>query len=62
MIETLSYHRTVISVDRIFRASEHDFRAADFHKHCDGVEDNLVLVRTEFAKNIGGYSHKAWTS
>ena len=59
LLEALNYPN---KIDRIFRASEYDFKAAAFHKHCDGKEDNLVLVRTEFDMNIGGFSHKAWTS
>ena len=33
-----------------------------FHQKCDNKEDTLVLVRTEFGKVIGGYTHYPWTS
>lgn len=46
----------------LFRASEHDFRVAAFHEKCDNKADTVVLVRTEFGKTIGGYSHQSWDS
>ena len=56
--ETMKVHR----VERLFRASEHGFTAADFHQRCDNKEDTLVLIRTEFGKTIGGYTHYPWES
>ena len=35
-----------IKVERIFRASEHNFKIAAFHERCDNKEDTLVLIRT----------------
>ena len=52
----------VKKVERLFRASEHGFSADTFHKKCDNKEDTLVLVRTNFGKTIGGYTHYPWTS
>jgi hypothetical protein len=49
-------------INRIFRASEHDFSSAAFHTKCNGVTDTLVLVRTEFGKTIGGFTNHAWNS
>ena len=49
-------------IERIFRASEHNFRAAAFHEKCDNKGDTLTLVRTEFGRTIGGYSHYPWDS
>ena len=64
--EQLSFLNKILSnpvrVERIFRASEHNFKAAAFHKYCDNKEDTLMLVRTEFGKTIGGYTHYPWTS
>ena len=56
--ETMKVQR----VERLFRASEHGFSAEAFHQKCDNQEDTLVLVRTEFGKTIGGYTHYPWTS
>ena len=44
----------------IFRASEHGFSAASFHKYCDNTSDTLTLVTTEFGKTIAGFTHYAW--
>ena len=49
-------------VERIFRASEHSFSVAAFHQKCDNKADTLTLIRTEFGKTIGGYSHYEWKS
>ena len=49
-------------VEILFRASEHGFSAKAFHEKCDNQEDTLVLVRTEFGKTIGGYTHYPWRS
>ena len=49
-------------IKRIFKASEHQFKALAFHQACDGKNDTLVLVRTEFGKTIGGYTYYPWNS
>ena len=33
-----------------------------FHEQCDNRRDTLTLVRTEFGKTIGGYTHYPWES
>ena len=58
----LGKERKVKLVERLFRASEYDFRTDAFHYYCDGLEDTLVLIRTEFGKTIGGYTHYPWDS
>lgn len=49
-------------MDLLFRASEHGFKASAFHEKCDKKVDTVVLVRTEFGKTIGGFSHYPWAS
>ena len=49
-------------VESIFKASEHNFMPVAFHEHCDDIEDTVVLIRTEYGKTIGGYTHYPWTS
>ena len=49
-------------VKLLFRASEHNFSAKAFHQKCDNIEDTLVLIRTQFGKTIGGYTHYPWKS
>ena len=46
----------------LFRASEHSFRSDAFHYKCDNRQDTLVLIRTEFGKTIGGFTHYPWNS
>ena len=49
-----------IRIEKLFRASEHGFRAVAFHEKCNNINDTLVLVRTEFGKTIGGFTHYPW--
>ena len=49
-------------IDRIFRASEHNFSIKAFHKLCDNIGDTVVLIRTEFGRTVGGYTHQPWSS
>ena len=44
----------------IFRASQHNFSAKAFHLHCDKYQDTLLLVRTNYGRTLGGYSHYKW--
>lgn len=46
----------------LFRASEHNFRAAEFHKYCDGIANTLTIVKTQYGKIIGGYTPIPWKS
>ena len=48
------------ALNLLFRASEHSFSEKTFHKLCDKTLDTFVLVRTEFGKTLGGYSHYSW--
>lgn len=43
-----------------FRASDHNFLSAKFHEMCDGVENTLTIVRTEFGKTIFAYAAQKW--
>jgi hypothetical protein len=43
-----------------FRASNHGFKAKEFHQICDGLENSFVLARNEFGKVIGAYTPLSW--
>ena len=51
-----------LSIERIFKASEHDFKAAAFHKACDDVFNTLTFIRTDNGTIIGGFTHQSWTA
>lgn len=51
-----------VSAELIFTASEHQFKAAEFHKKCDGVENTLTVIRTEFGKTIFAFAAQKWNS
>lgn len=46
----------------IFRASEHQFSAEEFHRICDHKPHTLTLIKTELGKIIGGYTACSWSS
>ena len=37
--------KKVISSKLLFRGSEHNFSAAEFHKRCDRIENTLVIAK-----------------
>ena len=43
-----------MKIERIFRASEHDFKAFAFHQKCDDKGPTLTIVQTTEGKIIGG--------
>jgi hypothetical protein len=51
-----------VKYELLFRASENDFKASVFHEKCDYVEGTFTLVRTEFDKTNGDFSHYSWNS
>ena len=51
-----------VSAELLFTASEHQFKGAEFHKKCDGVENTLTVVRTEFGKTIFAFAAQKWTN
>ena len=70
MISALKYEQKVFircalsnprQLRLLFRASEHGFKVAKFHEHCDNIENTLTLVRTEFGKTVGGFTKYKWS-
>jgi len=51
-----------ISMKLKFRLSENGSSIIDFHKICDGIPNNLVLVKTTDGERFGGFTRLAWTS
>jgi hypothetical protein len=58
----LFYKQNPVKFSLLYRASEFNFSAAEFHKVCDNIPNTLTIVRTEFDKVIGGYTPLAWNS
>ena len=44
----------------MFRASEHNFDSSKFHELCSKKAPNIVIMKTEFDKIVGGYSTIKW--
>ena len=49
-------------MELLFRASQHQFKATQFHNNCDGIGNTFTLVQTEFDKVIGGYTPLRWVA
>ena len=43
-----------------YRASEDGDKAADFHKKCDKIGPNVVLIKTRKGNIFGGFTFKNW--
>ena len=44
----------------LYRASEHNFKAAAFHQKCDNIPNTVTLVKTQFGKVFGGFTPLTW--
>ena len=53
---------TKMDINLLFRASEHDFRAEEFHKHCDNRGGTVTIIHNEHDHVFGGYVSKSWSS
>ncbi|CAF0777757.1 unnamed protein product [Rotaria sp. Silwood1] len=46
----------------IYRASEHGFDAADFHRCCDSFAPTVSIIQTDFGNIFGGFTSIPWSS
>lgn len=44
----------------IYRASEHGFASADFHRQCDNSPNTLTIIKTTNGNIFGGYTEAFW--
>ena len=54
--------KPVKALTLLYRASDNEFSAKKFHQKCDGIENTVTVVETEFGKIIGGYTPVKWES
>lgn len=54
------YKKDIIYYKLLFRATRDGFSPKDFHKKCDGINNTLVLVRTQTRKRFGGFTQATW--
>jgi len=59
-IESLKIFSEEMSPKLIFKAKRDGYSAKEFQKRCCGVENTLVIARTNFGKTVGGFSPMAW--
>lgn len=61
-IKSLFPKQQIKKVNLLYRASENNFSALEFHKKCDNIPQTITLIETEYGKVIGGYTPLAWNS
>ena len=49
-----------INFNLVYRASQDGDRAADFHRKCDKIGPNLVIIKTRKGNVFGGFTFKNW--
>ena len=54
--------KPVKALTLLYRASDNEFSVKKFHQKCDGIENTVTVVETEFGKIIGGYTPVKWES
>ena len=54
--------KPVKALTLLYRASDNEFPVKKFHQKCDGIENTVTVVETEFGKIIGGYTPVKWES
>jgi hypothetical protein len=61
-IRSLFPKQQIANMALLYRASENNFSAIEFHKKCDNFAETITLIETEYGKIIGGYTPLAWNS
>jgi len=51
-----------LNYNLIYKASIHGFGASTFHSKCDNKGPNIVIMRTNFNKIIGGFTPLSWVT
>ena len=53
-------HIKSIDTEFLFRASDHQFKAAKFHEFCDRKGPTLTVIHNEYNHIFGGYCTESW--
>jgi hypothetical protein len=56
------FAQTKVKLGLLFRASRDRWKAADFHRCCDGKGPTVVVVRPESGHVFGGATGGSWAS
>ena len=44
------------------RASRDEFKASDFHSHCDRIANTLTVIKAKSGNIFGGFTEQEWNS
>lgn len=57
IVDALRYPK---SLRLLYRASENNFSAKEFHRFCDGKPHTLTIIKTKGNQLIAGYTPLTW--
>lgn len=49
-----------VKLNLLYRASDHNYLALEFHKKCDNIPNTVVVAKTQFGNVIGGFTPVKW--
>lgn len=52
---------SIIRFNLLFRASDHKYSAAKFHKYCNDKGATISIIKSNYGSIFGGYTSKSWT-
>lgn len=62
LIQFLSNVLSIKNSKLLYRASESQYLASEFHKSCDGKGATITIIRNNFGNIFGGYTNIPWSS
>lgn len=51
-----------VKIKMIYRATEDDWRAENFHRQCNGKGATITIIRSDAQKVFGGFTMVSWSS
>jgi hypothetical protein len=51
-----------VQLQRIFKGSDHNFRASAFHQHCDNKGPTLSVILSDKDRLFGGFTKVNWSN
>lgn len=59
-VENIFLPRKIRKLNLLFRASQKQFSAKEFHKHCDTKGPTLTLIKSKTGRAFGAFSTTSW--
>ena len=62
LLEAKLAKKSIKRMNLLYRASDHEYLASKFHDLCDGKNDTIVLIQSDFGNIFGGYTNIPWST